>query len=279
MLCTTVDATIWLTLLDTRCNLRPARYSAHIFTARAEKIIAEHDHNKRLFLYLAYQNVHCPSEVPPQYIAPYSALDEPRRTFAGMLSCLDEGVGNVTAALKAAGIWNDTVVWFQTDNGAPTPSCGGAQGGQNWPLRGGKCSCWEGGLRGTAFVYSALLSPAAKGRRLNALMHVTDVLPTIVAATHGAGALAAVAGWLSSQGRPLDGVSQWELIASTGELPPARTEVLLEADPHSLPLERQYCGDQHGSGNGTVRRVLESNDLASLLRAYTPGRRNHSREP
>ena len=113
-------------------------YSAHVFTKEAVRRIEQHNTLQRLFLYLAYQSVHSPTQVPDEYVAPYSALPEPRRTFAGMLAALDEGVGNVTAALKAASLYEDSVIWFQTDNGAPTPSCGGAQGGQNWPLRGGK---------------------------------------------------------------------------------------------------------------------------------------------
>ena len=232
-------------------------YSTHLFTRRAVEVIESHDTEQRLFLYLAYQAVHCPREVPASYVAPYARanMSEPRATFAGMLSCLDEGVANVTSALKARGMWNDTLLFFSTDNGAPTPSCGGAQGGQNWPLRGGKCSAWEGGLRGTAFVHSPLLPAAARGRRTTALMHATDVLPTLLDA---AGAPSA-AQRQNARGLPLDGVSQWPVIAGDerantvtyNSTSAPRTEILLEADDHSLPLQRQYCGDQHGSGPGT----------------------------
>jgi len=201
---------------------------------------------------LAYQNVHCPTQVPDSYVVPYASLPEPRRTFAGMLAALDEGVNNVTTALKANNLWDDTLIWFQTDNGSPTPSCGGAQGGQNFPFRGGKCSAWEGGLRGTAFVYSPLLPAAVVGKDTHSIMHAVDVLPTLIAAATGAEAYAALHEWYAAQGRPLDGVSQWEVIAGGDLTATARTEVMLEADPHSLPLEKEYCGDQHGSGPGTA---------------------------
>lgn len=100
-------------------------------------------------------------------------------------------------------------------------------------------------------MYSPLLPAAVVGKETFSIMHAVDVLPTLVAAATGAEGHAALAGWLAAEGRPLDGVSQWGVIAGGDVTAAARTEVMLEADPHSLPLERQYCGDQHGSGPGT----------------------------
>ena len=124
-----------------------------------------------------------------------------------MLSCLDEGVGNVTRALTSKGMAEDLVLFVTADNGSPTPSCGGYQGGQNYPLRGGKCSCWEGGLRATAFVHSALLPAAARGTRFEALMHAVDVLPTLLGAAEGGLGLSLFSAKQSAQGRPLDGMN------------------------------------------------------------------------
>ena len=61
------------------------------------------------------------------------------------MSCLDEGIGNVTAALKQHGFLDDTIIVFSTDNGGPVGAhygCGGAVGQSNMPFRGGKCSVW-----------------------------------------------------------------------------------------------------------------------------------------
>ena len=58
------------------------------------------------------------------------------------VSALDEAVLNLTTALKARGIWDNSVFVFQGDNGGPT-----FEGHSNTPLRGGKLNFFEGGVR------------------------------------------------------------------------------------------------------------------------------------
>jgi arylsulfatase A-like enzyme len=97
------------------------QYSTHLFTERAVEIIGSMQPAENLFLYLAYQAVHCPAQAPPEYSAPYSFPDSSRNVFAGMLAAVDEGVGNVTAALHRAQRWDTTLFIVTSDNGAPTP--------------------------------------------------------------------------------------------------------------------------------------------------------------
>ena len=73
-----------------------------LFTQRAIDIINNHTQNneadKPLFLYLAYQSVHEPTEVPKQYEDAYNGIinNSKRKLFAGMVSCMDEGIGYIT---------------------------------------------------------------------------------------------------------------------------------------------------------------------------------------
>lgn len=73
-------------------------YSTYIYTERARDIIDNHDIDTPLFLYMPYQAVHFPMQVPDSYIKPYERLitNKVRRTFAGMASCMDESIANVT---------------------------------------------------------------------------------------------------------------------------------------------------------------------------------------
>ena len=64
-----------------------------------------------------------------------------RYKFAGMVTGLDRAVKNITDSFRKYGLWEDTVLIFTTDNGAEM----GVGSGNNFPLRGGKVSNWEGG--------------------------------------------------------------------------------------------------------------------------------------
>ena len=117
-------------------------YSTPLFASEAQRIIRNHavsESDSPLFLYLAFQAVHSPQEVPQVYVDQYknTISDMNRRKFAGMVSCLDEAIGNVTNTMKEMGLWKKTLMMFTTDNGGPVHTFS-AIGASNWPLR---CEC------------------------------------------------------------------------------------------------------------------------------------------
>ncbi|MCB1228697.1 MAG: sulfatase-like hydrolase/transferase [Verrucomicrobiae bacterium] len=113
------------------------------FTREAVSFI-EDNADRPFFLYLAYNAVHSPLQGRDDYLKKFEHIDDiQRRIFAAMLSQLDDGVGKVTAALRDAGLEENTLVFFLSDNGGPTAELTSS----NAPLRGGKGGVYEGGLR------------------------------------------------------------------------------------------------------------------------------------
>ena len=75
-----------------------------------------------------------------------------------MLRIVDDGIRNVTAALKKSGRWDDTLILVTSDNG-------GINMGNNYPLRGLKATVWEGGTRVMAFVAGGFLEAVRISRK------------------------------------------------------------------------------------------------------------------
>ena len=98
----------------------------------------------RFFLYLAYNAPHTPLQAPPAYLQRVSNIaDDKRRTYAAMVTAVDDGVGRVMEALDRLELTEDTLVFFLSDNGGPTDD----NASDNAPLRGGKGVVYDGGVR------------------------------------------------------------------------------------------------------------------------------------
>ena len=168
-------------------------YSTHLIAREACRLIAEKDKSKPLFLYMPFNAVHGPLMVPDSYLAQYSALNGPRQKLAGMLTAADEAIGQVIAALEKAGLRENTLIIFSSDNGGPKP-------GTNTPLRGFKGSIYEGGVRAAGFVNWPGHIPA--GIQIKEPMHTVDWYPTLVK----------LAGGSLEQEKVVDGKDVWPML-------------------------------------------------------------------
>ncbi|MCP4782681.1 MAG: sulfatase-like hydrolase/transferase [Fuerstiella sp.] len=118
-------------------------YLTDALTREAVDFIDRHD-DKPFFLYLAYNAVHSPLQGADAYMKKFSHIEDiHRRIFAAMLSNLDDSVGAVMKQLRDSGLEENTIVFFLSDNGGPTRELTSS----NLPLRGGKGTLYEGGVR------------------------------------------------------------------------------------------------------------------------------------
>ena len=154
-------------------------YEEELFTQHSLQLLEQHDPQIPLFLVHAFHLVHTPLQVPDEYVQRFAFIDyKNRRLYAAMVSYMDDVVGRLHTALVQRGMWDNTLLLFASDNGGPIYYPGSAS---NHPLKGGKESDWEGGVRVNAFVSGGVLPPRVRGTQLNALCHIADWLATFAA--------------------------------------------------------------------------------------------------
>lgn len=187
---------------DDREN-RDEGYSTHLLARESERLIRERDKSKPLFLYLPFNAVHGPFQVPDEYLKPYASLKGSRQKYAGMLEAMDEAVGRIVAAIDAEGLRQNTLFVFSSDNGGPSPGTIT----DNGPLRAGKGTLYEGGTRVVAFATWQGRIPA--GSKVSAPLHMVDWYPTLLK----------LAGVSLEQKLPVDGRDAWPAITGKADSP------------------------------------------------------------
>lgn len=118
-------------------------YLTNVLTDQAIKFLAVADDDRPYFLYVAYNAPHGPLQAPPEAIEQFSSIQDPkRRTYAAMVSVMDQQIGRLLQTIDDIGDRNNTLVVFLSDNGGPEH----ANASDNGPLRGQKGDVHEGGI-------------------------------------------------------------------------------------------------------------------------------------
>jgi arylsulfatase A-like enzyme len=207
-------------------NDKPINEKGYVTTQlgqEAVQLIGQHDPSRPLFLYLAFTAPHTPFQAPREYLDRYADIANlNRRTYAAMVSAMDEQIARVVRALEQRGMRDDTLIVFHSDNGGVRTAAfageietKGELPADNGPYRDGKGSLYEGGTRAVALAnWPGQISPG----RVDQLMHVVDMFPT----------LTGLAGANAGRGKPLDGMNVWPAIRDGSASP--REEVVYNVE-------------------------------------------------
>jgi arylsulfatase A-like enzyme len=201
-------------------------YTTTLIGKDAARLIEAHDTATPLYLYLTFNAPHTPYQAPKEYVDRYPNIEDPtRRTYAGMVTCLDDEIGRVVAALEKKNMRDNTLILFHSDNGGTRNAMfAGVMADMskvklpcdNGPYREGKGTLYEGATRVCAL---ANWPGHIKAGTVDGLIHAVDIYPT----------LASLAGASTARCKPLDGVNVWDTI-SQGK-PSPRSEIVYNVEP------------------------------------------------
>lgn len=185
-----------------------------------------------------------PLQVPAAYEQKFSFIkDKHRRLMHAMVHFMDEEIGEMVQLLKERQMWNNSLVVFHSDNGGEI-IFKGICGGNNWPLRGGKFSNFEGGIRVNAFVTGGWVPESRRGQKLEGLVTAWDWYATY----------AALAGVDPEDHQaadfklpPLDSKDVWPWLSGAAAASPREEVVIGETSAHTPN------GDGHTVVGGVIR--------------------------
>ncbi len=197
---------------DDKVN-RDEGYSTHLIGKEAAAFVAETAGKKPFFLYVPFNAVHNPLQVPAKYTDAYPNLNGDRKTYAGMLTAMDDAVGEIVAAVEKAGVRDNTLFIFSSDNGGPAPG----RITDNGKYRAGKGTLYEGGVRVAAFA--TWDGKIKAGSVVTEPFHMVDWYPTLIK----------LAGGSLEQKLPIDGKDVWGTI--TAGKPTPHADILLNTTP------------------------------------------------
>jgi arylsulfatase A-like enzyme len=199
-------------------DFKPRTPHEHLEDRMGDEAVAFIETHRREPFFLNYWqfSVHAPFDAKKKLIAEYEKRvdpDSPQHcpTYAAMVQSLDENVGKIMDTVDRLGLSDNTIFVFFSDNGGNCYNeVNGAPPTSNLPLRGGKATLYEGGIREPAIVVWPGVVPA--GSRSEALIESEDLYPTLIE----------MAGARPRKDQPCDGVSLVPLLRGG---PPPRNAV------------------------------------------------------
>jgi arylsulfatase A-like enzyme len=214
--------------------------------------------SKPFCLYLSYNAPHTPLQATEKYLQRFPDIkDKERKIYAAMVSAVDDGVGRVLDTIRSAGIEQDTIIIFLSDNGGPTNNAS-----RNTPLRGHKSHYYEGGIRVPFAMQWKGIVPA--GIDYDEPVISLDILATIAGLAEAE---------IPSE-RPLDGVNLIPFL--TGESQGAPHQMLFWRNPNTNSMAIRV-GDMklvanRNRQNDTYELFNLANDSAEKnnLRRHSP---------
>jgi arylsulfatase A-like enzyme len=226
------------------------------------------DPARPFYCHVAFSAPHYPLNESADWVKPYEGLfDDPsRRRFAGAMTHMDDSVGRIIEAIDEAGIADQTLVIFISDNGGQESWDASVQEyngryaphtrlGDNSPLRGWKVDLYEGGIRVPALAWwPDRLAPG----KTEATLSVYDLLPT----------LARLAGASLPAGLELVGRDMWPALAGE-DFPSSRTFYIRTGEAMTIrsgPWKLIHKGSSLKEGPDELYNVArdpcEKNDLS-----------------
>lgn len=161
-------------------TIDPKGHATDLFTQWSVSYIKKQAREKQpFFLYLAYNAPHFPVQPPQQWLQQVKqrqpGIKDKRAALVAFIEHMDAGIGQVIKALKESGQYDNTLIIFTSDNGGHLPDLA-----NNGPLRDGKQSMYEGGLRVPATVsWPGKIKPGTVSDQVNLSM---DIFPTLLEA-------------------------------------------------------------------------------------------------
>ena len=201
-------------------------YSTFLLAREASNWINSRDKERPFFMYIPFLAPHTPLEAPDNLIEKYKTLEDTRKPtrniaadrtrevsktlapsarplYAAVVDALDQAIGEILLTIEDAGIEEETIILFSSDNGGATYGGGGAD---NFPLRGqGRY------IRGSIRVVAALKwkGKIQAGSSLDQIMTVMDVFPTLSSAS----------GINMKNTKMIDGRNMWSAIIEQEDIP------------------------------------------------------------